>query len=274
MIPMIQERGNGATFKEVSKTVVYEIPIFYPTSLGEQKRIALILDKAEDIRRKQEQVIALGKNLLTSCFLEMFGDPVVNCENWPVERLDALCTKITDGTHDTPPRQDSGFLFITGKNIRPFRIDLEKTEYVSEEVHRQIYRRCNPEYGDVLYTNIGANTGTAAFNVFDFEFSMKNVALLKPKKETLCGRYLEFLLNHTGFKARLLSKFGLGGAQGFLGLKSIKGIEIPVPDYQRQKRFEELVGRKTAINTKSYEHHRFAQQLSKSIVARAFRGEL
>ena len=87
-------------------------------------------------------------------------------------------------------------MFITGKNIRPFTIDRINVEFVSDDVHREIYRRCNPEYGDVLYTNIGAGTGNAAFNDLTCEFSMKNVALLKPDAILTNGRYLEFLLNN------------------------------------------------------------------------------
>jgi restriction endonuclease S subunit len=103
---------------------------------------------------------------------------------------------------------------------------------------------------------------------------MKNVALLKPRENVLSGRYLEFLLNHAGFKARILSKFGLGGAQGFLGLNSIRQIEIPLPDYTLQKRFQELVERETSSRARLHEHRCLAQQLSKSLMTRAFRGEL
>lgn len=45
MVPEIQKRGSGATFKEVSKSVVAEIPISFPISIDEQKRIAEALDK-------------------------------------------------------------------------------------------------------------------------------------------------------------------------------------------------------------------------------------
>ena len=205
--------------------------------LSEQARIAAILDKADAVRCKRERARAAADDFLKSVFLEMFGDPVVNTKNWPLKPLGLVCKKITDGTHDTPPRQSSGAMFITGKNIRPFTIDRINVEFVSDDVHREIYRRCNPEYGDVLYTNIGAGTGNAAFNDLTFEFSMKNVALLKPDAILTNGRYLEFLLNDESFKRRLISRFGQGGAQGFLGLKTIKSIEIPLPPVAQQTRF-------------------------------------
>jgi type I restriction enzyme S subunit len=53
----LESLGNGATFKEVSKTIVSRVEIFLP-SLEEQKRIAEILDRAEELRSKRREVIA------------------------------------------------------------------------------------------------------------------------------------------------------------------------------------------------------------------------
>ncbi|MBS4639106.1 restriction endonuclease subunit S, partial [Aeromonas media] len=58
-----------ARFKEL------KIPL---PPLEEQKRIAAILDKADAIRQKRQQAIALADDFLRSVFLDMFGDPVTN----------------------------------------------------------------------------------------------------------------------------------------------------------------------------------------------------
>ena len=106
-----------------------------------------------------------------------------------MRKLEEVCTKITDGTHDTPERLTEGIKFITGKHIRPFSIDYNNSDYVTIKVHTEIYKRCNPEYGDILYTNIGVNYATAAMNTVNYEFSMKNVALLKYNRTILSGRF-------------------------------------------------------------------------------------
>src|SRR5699024_125595 len=114
---------------------------------------------------------------------------------WDELKMVEICSKVTDGTHDTPERLANGIKFITGKHIRPYKIDYNNSDYVTNQVHQEIYKRCNPEKNDVLYTNIGVNLGTAALNTVDYEFSMKNVALLKPIKSKVIGRYLEYFLN-------------------------------------------------------------------------------
>ncbi len=265
--------GTGSTFLAIRRADLEDFPIpLLP--LAEQKRIASILDKADAIRRTRRQAIQLADEFLRSVFLDMFGDPVINPNGWETKRLNEICKKITDGTHDTPKRLESGAPFITGKHIKPFFIDFDGCDYVSLKDHKEIIKRCDPQYGDILYTNIGVNVGTAAFNHWDKEFSMKNVALLKPDNEKIFSRYLEFLLNHNGMKNKILGGSSVGGAQKFLSLSQINRIKIPLPSTSLQERFEKIVSTTSnfVILQKS------AEQLSGdffiSLSQRAFRGEL
>ena len=63
---------NGATRQKLNKSIALEIPITLP-SYKEQKRIAVILDKADAIRRKRQQAIKLADDFLRATFLDMFG---------------------------------------------------------------------------------------------------------------------------------------------------------------------------------------------------------
>ncbi len=62
----------------------YKIPL---PPLEEQKRIAAILDKADGVRRKRQQAMAMADEFLRSVFLDMFGDPVTNPKGWEVKKL-------------------------------------------------------------------------------------------------------------------------------------------------------------------------------------------
>lgn len=273
-VPEIAARGNGATFKEVSKSVMSEIQIAFPKKIDDQRRIAAVLEKADGLRRKRLEGNRLASEMMCSIFLDLFGDPVSNPRRWPERSVESICTKITDGTHDTPPRQSHGYKFITGKNIRAFEIDLTDLEFVSKEIHKEIYRRCNPTKGDVLYTNIGAKAGTAAFNNLDEQFSMKNVALLKPDPSCVTGRYLEYVLNHPGFKQQTLSRFGLGGAQGFLGLGGIKQIIVPTPPIKEQEKFILSLDVIFKIQSRVRLDTENAEKIFSSLSQRAFCGDL
>ena len=229
---------NGATRQKLTQADMREIEVPL-LSLQEQKMITSNLGKVFDLISLRKQQLAKLDELVKARFVEMFGDPICNSKNLILSPLNDVCTKITDGTHDTPPRYDSGYLLITGKNIRSSGIIFDDVEFVSEEDHKIIYSRCNPEYGDVLYTNIGVNYGTACYNNLNYEFSMKNVALLKPNHRLVNGYYLWECLNI--MRNHILALNQVGGAQTFMGLATIKKITIPVPSIDLQNQFASFV---------------------------------
>jgi type I restriction enzyme S subunit len=109
--------------------------------------------------------------------LEPFALP----NGWLWTRLGDVLTKLTDGTHHSPPNEPAGdFKYITAKNIKEEGVSLAEITYVSRKIHEEIYSRCNPVKGDILYIKDGATTGIVTINDLDEPFSMlSSVALLK-----------------------------------------------------------------------------------------------
>ena len=73
----IKAYENGAAQPNLSAKDLKSFKIPLPP-FEEQKRIAAILDKADAIRQKRQEAIALSDDFLRSVFLDMFGDPVTN----------------------------------------------------------------------------------------------------------------------------------------------------------------------------------------------------
>lgn len=71
----ISSQTAGAKMPRVSMNTFWEHEIPLPP-LAEQKRIAAILDKADSLRRKNQQAIQLADQFLRAVFLDMFGDPL------------------------------------------------------------------------------------------------------------------------------------------------------------------------------------------------------
>lgn len=266
----LNDLGTGTTFKELSKSTFEKFQIPVP-ELSEQIKIATVLNKAESLIKQRKESIDLLDDILKSTFLKMFFQFFHKAKS---QKLETLCTKITDGTHDTPERLKQGIKFITGKHIRPYVIDFENSDYVTEEVHKEIYRRCNPEFGDILYTNIGVNLGTAAMNNVNFEFSMKNVALLKLNQSLITSRYLEHVLNLPSRRNRILEMNSSGGAQQFLSLGQIKNIDIPVPPMEMQQTFSQIVEKSEILKSQFKSSLIELENLYGSLSQRAFKGEL
>ena len=91
----IAQTSKGGTQKFLSLGDIRKFPIPLPP-ISEQKRIAAILDKADEIRRKREQAIAKLEQLAQSIFVEMFGDPVTNQKGWKLKKWDDVL-KIING---------------------------------------------------------------------------------------------------------------------------------------------------------------------------------
>ena len=78
--------GRGATFKEISKSIVENIEIPLPP-LDEQRRIATTLDKVTNLISKRRRQLDKLDELAKARFVEMFGDPVSNPYDWNLRGL-------------------------------------------------------------------------------------------------------------------------------------------------------------------------------------------
>ena len=69
-----------------------EIQIPLPP-IATQKRIAEILDKADALRRKDQELLKKYDDLAQAIFIDMFGDPVKNEKGWEVKTIEQLVKK-------------------------------------------------------------------------------------------------------------------------------------------------------------------------------------
>jgi type I restriction enzyme S subunit len=147
-----------------------------------------------------------------------------NQEHISRDRLDHLCLLVTDGTHDSPKLQPSGVPFIKGKHISSGFVDFDNCDYITLEDHEKAIQRSKPEYGDILFSNIGSVGDTAYINTRN-EFSIKNVALFKPNPRVVDSKYLYYVAIGPKFKVELFAKRS-GVAQQFFSLEMLRGHEV------------------------------------------------
>ena len=89
--------GRGATFKEISKTIVSEIEINLP-EYRKQKEIANELEKINKIIGCRKQELKLFEDLVKARFIELFGDPRSNPFGFEKKMLKDTCKVITGNT--------------------------------------------------------------------------------------------------------------------------------------------------------------------------------
>ena len=197
--------------------------------------------KAKDITN--DTIIFVGEDNL---HYEKFQDGTVKCiedeipfevpEGWEWVRLVSICLKVTDGTHHSPDNFPTGeYKYITAKNIKLNGIVLDDITYVTAEVHKEIFARCNPEFGDILYIKDGATSGIATVNTLHEEFSMlSSVALLKPSIG-IDNWYMCYAMQSPYFYNTTRGDMkGVGITRITLNMLTSRLIPIPPQNEQRQ----------------------------------------
>lgn len=264
---------TGGTVKFINKKTMgnIQVPIL---PLLQQQKIASILDAADALRQNDKALIAKYDELTQALFLDMFGDPVSNPKECKIVELGDICSKITDGVHAKPEYTETGVPFISVKDITTGALKFEKCKYISEEAHVKYFKRCNPEYLDILYTKVGATYGRPAIVDIKDEFSLYvSVALIKPKKDIINPYFLKEVMGNPVIK-RQADKSIKGIGVPDLHLNMIKKFLLPLPPMDTQILFSERVGKieeQRAIAQKSLEH---SESLFNSLLQKAFKGEL
>ncbi len=171
----------------------------------------------------------------------------INPGHWVWVRLGDCMLKITDGTHHSPINTEHGdFLYISAKNIKDDGVLIDNATFVTKAIHDEIYSRCDPEYGDILYIKDGATTGIVTINNLHEPFSMlSSVALLKQPKQ-IYSRYLLSALRSPFFYNEM--RAGMTGvAITRVTLKKLNEAIIPLPPISEQHRIvakiEQLMAR-------------------------------
>ena len=236
------------------------------------------------IQEEKRRLIQEGKIKKEKTLPEITDDekPFEIPEGWMWVRLKDICSKITDGTHHSPPNSEVGvYKYITAKNIKDLGVDLTNISYVSQEIHEEIYSRCNPEPGDILLIKDGATTGVVTVNDLIEAFSMlSSVALLKQSKFVDAWYIVYALRSDLLYKIIRLQMKGTGITR--ITLKQIEPMVIPLPPLAEQKRIvakiEELLPYidryEQAWSKLEQFNSRFPEDMKKSLLQYAIQGKL
>ena len=197
-------------------------------------------------------------------------------DSWVWVKLDNLCSKITDGTHKTPKYTDSGVPFISVKDIYDNQVSFDNTKFISQEEHNELYKRCNPEYDDILLTKSGTIGRTAVIKTQN-EFSLfVSVALLKNYKNIINSSYLS--LNIQDFFNKInISQIIKGGVIKNYHITDMKEQLIPLPPLEEQQEIVRILDEVLENENKVKELLELEERidiLEKSILNKAFKGEL
>ena len=157
-------------------------------------------------------------------------------------------------------------------------MDFRKVTYVDKDFHDSIYVRCNPEFGDVLLTKDGINTGEVTLNTLHEPFSLlSSVCIFKTKKKELKSEFLKYFIQ-SPFGSKAILNSMTGTAIKRIVLRKIKDSEIVLPLIEEQHKIVQEVESRLSVADKMEESItqslQQAEALRQSILKKAFEGRL
>ena len=241
----IEDRTAFVTVKHLSVKKIEAIEFPLPP-IAEQKRIAAILDKADEINNSSISAVNLRNNLIVSTFLEMFGDPVINPKQWEIVSMKDVTEKIGSGATPRGGKGSyvqEGISLIRSMNIHDDRFVAKDLAKITDE-QANLLNNVIVNEEDVLLNITGASVCRCAIVPSQILPARVNqhVCILRPKTTIIKSEYLHHCLISTNYKRMLFQLSGGGGAtREALTKEQIKHLQIPIPPIEIQNKFARFI---------------------------------
>ena len=280
-VRQFQSNARGGTQKFVSLGNIRSLQIPLPP-LAEQKRIAAILDKADNIRQKRQQAIKLADDFLRSVFLDMFGDPVTNPKGWDVGLLERGILSIISGwsaNGDSSPCEDGGIGVLKISSVTSGIFKAYENKSVNRSDIPENKKLIFPKKGDLIFSRANTRELVAATCIvqesYDNVFLPDKLWLVKTKSDLLLPEFLNFMLWHPKFKDLLTSQAtGSSGSMLNISKAKFEAAKAIFPDINIQKQFVEVYWKTQKSLEKVNSTEICLSQLFNSLSQKAFAGDL
>ena len=236
--------GRGATFKEISKSIVENIEIPLP-EVNQQKEIAEKFKKLEQLISLRKQQLAKLDELVKARFVEMFGNDI-----YLKVKVSRVCDFITKGT--TPPNNLISEKYSSDKvpYLKVYNLSFTgkllfdtAPQYVPENIHNGVLARSKVYPNDVLMNIVGPPLGKFALVTDEFsEWNINQAIAIFRAKEKVNPKYLLFALMQPEVLKPFLRQ-AVGIRQLNLSLAQCRDLEIPLPPLSLQNQFAAFVER-------------------------------
>jgi type I restriction enzyme S subunit len=264
----LREQSIGGVIKYIKLENLTDAQIPLPP-LATQKRIAEILDAADALRRKDQELLKKYDELAQAIFIDMFGDPVKNEMGWDVKKIGSI-TKVGSGS--TPSRQINSYFMGSIPWVKTTEVNggiiTSTEEMISDDALKNSSCKLYPQ-NSVIIAMYGQGK------------TRGQVALLGIQATTnqACGVILpcselnpKFLFNYLKLSYSELRNLGRGGNQENLNKGMIEDYIVMIPPIELQLEFNCIID--SLLNQKTNLKVVKSESLFNSLIQKAFKGEL
>lgn len=240
----LQSLGRGATFKEISKTIVANIEINIPDK-SVQTQIVDNLEKTSQIIRLRKQELSKLEELVRARFVELFGDMLLNTMLWneqPLEVMADIVSGITKG-RKLKEQYTTEVPYMAVSNVKDGYIDwttIKTIEATEQEINQY---RLLPD--DVLMTEGGdpdkLGRGAIIKEPLENCIHQNHIFRVRLNETVILPEFFAEYLRHQKSK-----RYFLGCAKQTTGIASInmrqlKALPVLLPPLELQNQFADFV---------------------------------
>ena len=277
---------NGTTRLKLTQGNMDIMPVPIPP-LSEQQRIVdrieSLFAKLDEAKQKAQDALDSFETRKAAILHKAFTGELtarwrkehgLGMESWEKYKFNDILD-VRDGTHDSPTYFDQGFPLITSKNLKDGKITDKDLKFISKEDYDKINERSKVDIGDILFAMIGT-IGNPVVVETQPKFAIKNVALFKNIGKA-SPYFVKYFLESKKVIDRM-EKDAKGSTQKFVSLGYLRAFNILLPKSKEQTEIVRILDDLLAKEQQAKEAAEAVLDqidlMKKSILARAFRGEL
>jgi type I restriction enzyme, S subunit len=247
-------------------------------SLPEQQRIAAILDKADALRKKQEEAIRLSEEFLLSAFMEMFGDPIRNPMGHEEVALGEI-GEVQGGLQVTSKRAGHPVAvpYLRVANVYRDRLHLDEVKEL--RVTEAELERVRLVAGDVLIVEGHGNRAeigrsSAWDGSIDPCVHQNHLIRLRLDAERADPWFVSAFLNSPGGR-RQLFRFGkTTSGLNTISTSNVRETKTLLPPIAAQRDYRALRDRVFGAQAKRTQQENMLRDFAAALSSQAFRGSL
>lgn len=286
-------RGGVATYsgtvgqQRISMDYVRTYPVPVPPPSEQYRivdRIEILFAKLDEAKQKAQDALDSFETRKAAILHKAFTGELtaqwrkehdVGMESWKQETLESVCHSIFDGDHMPPPKSEQGIPFLVISNVNTGHLSFKNTRFVPKSYYEALSDTRKPRYGDVLYTLVGSY-GIPVIVDSEIPFCFqRHMALLKPK--AVNSYYLWYILQSRKMFEKA-TQIATGTAQMTVPIKGLRKLQFncaPVNEQTEIVRIlDDLLAKEQQAKEAAEKVLEQIDLIKKSILARAFRGEL
>lgn len=271
---LLEDGFKGAGLKHISKGFINEIKIPLPP-LETQKRIVNILDAADALRQKDQELLKKYDELSKAHYYDI----LIKSNSLSLKISDIVevgKNKIRSGPFGSDLLHnefvDSGITVLGIDNIVNNRFEFSKLRFITNEKFRQL-SRYQVFKDDVLITIMGTVGRSAVVpDNINLAINTKHIVAMTLDTQKANPFFISYTLTHNDELIRQIKKKSKGAIMDGLNIGIIKDLEIELPSIEEQNSFANFL--KKIESLKNILLNYSSENLIAALIQKAFNGEL